>query len=332
MNLPALLFAIRWLIRDTHRQARAAGLLGAVLLVTAVCTLLCLSMGVQGDPSLTPLRPWEDRHYLPRAEVPKHDAKDLQGIDVPRGEYTILFGAFRVPLSRTREEAVRFVQALLAGGVADTAGVLLALIWTAGFLPSFFDPHAASVLVAKPVPRWVLLVGKFLGVLAFVALQATLFIAATWLALGVRTNVWSPEYFLSIPILLVHFACFYSVSAFLAVMTRSTIACALGTIGFWLICWGVNYARVVAVTAGTEGLTTAAPALEAAYWLLPKPADLGLLLLDVLDANAFFAKLPALQQLQQRGGVHPDLSVFSSLVLPVVVLAVATWQLARTEY
>ena len=52
------------------------------------------------------------------------------------------------------------------------------------------------------MPRWSLLAGKFLGVLAFVALQASLFVGGTWLALGLRTGVWDPTYFLCVPILL----------------------------------------------------------------------------------------------------------------------------------
>ena len=61
---------------------------------------------------------------------------------------------------------------VLLGLVADTGGILLALVWTAGFLPTFLEPGAASVLLAKPVPRWSLLAGKFLGILIFVAFQA----------------------------------------------------------------------------------------------------------------------------------------------------------------
>ena len=60
------------------------------------------------------------------------------------------------------------------------------------------------------MPRWSLLAGKFLGVLVFVAAQNALFVGGTWLALGVRTSVWDPTYFLCIPMLLLHFAVFFS--------------------------------------------------------------------------------------------------------------------------
>src|SRR5262249_46730662 len=137
MTLPAALFAVRWLVRDTLRQARASGITAAMLLVTAVCTLLCLSMGIQGEPTPLPLGPGERREFYPKQEAEKLPPQERQSVEVPTGELTLLFGAFRVPLFRTRVEAVRLVQALLAGGVADTAGVLLALVWTAGFLPGF---------------------------------------------------------------------------------------------------------------------------------------------------------------------------------------------------
>ena len=162
---------------------------------------------------------------------------------MPSGELTLLFRAIRVPLTRSRVESVRFVELVLAGGLADTAGVLLALIWTAGFLPSFLEPASTSVLLAKPAPRWLLLAGKFLGVLVFVALQALIFVGVTWLALGVRTGIWEGRYFLGVPLLLAHFAMFFSISTLLAVLTRSTAAGVIGTLGFWVACWCVNYAR-----------------------------------------------------------------------------------------
>src|SRR6185295_4846325 len=97
-------------------------------------------------------------------------------------------------------------QLVLAGGVADTLGLLLALIWTAGFLPGFLEGRSVSVLLAKPVPRWKLLAGKYVGVLSFILAHAVVFVGGTWLAIGLRTGIWDSSYFWAVPILLVHFA------------------------------------------------------------------------------------------------------------------------------
>ena len=69
------------------------------------------------------------------------------------------------PVSRDRGDAVHLLELLLAGGIAGTLGLLLALVWTAGFVPDVPGAGAAaSVLLAKPVARQQLLLGKYLGV------------------------------------------------------------------------------------------------------------------------------------------------------------------------
>jgi hypothetical protein len=136
---------IRWLVRDTFVQALHSGVFWLMLALTVVCVALCLSTSViDGDPG-----------HL-----------DLAG------------GAFHWPLVGGLDHAVRGLELQLAGWVADGVGLLLALMWTAGFLPSFLEPGAVSVLLTKPVPRWSLLAGKVLGVFAFVAFQSALFLRA----------------------------------------------------------------------------------------------------------------------------------------------------------
>ena len=169
-----------------------------------------------------------------------------EGVETISGRMTLAFGAVSIPVSRERSDAVHFLALILAGGIAGTFGLLLTLVWTAGFVPTFLDPSAASVLLAKPIPRWQLLLGKYFGVLAFVGFQVVLFVALTWLALGVRTNVWDMAYWWCIPLLLLQFAIFYSFSVLLAVVTRSTVACVFGSILFWLLAWGINYGSVMA--------------------------------------------------------------------------------------
>src|SRR5581483_10781747 len=155
----AAIYAIRWLVRDTFRQARAAGITAVMLAVSGVCILFCLSVSVRAP--LTLKHGDEPAEFLPASD-PQADPQKAaaQGVDIAGGEMTVAFGAVRLPLGRDGRDGVRFIQLVLAGGVADALGVLLALVWTAGFLPTFLEPSAASVLLAKPVPRWSLLAGK----------------------------------------------------------------------------------------------------------------------------------------------------------------------------
>ncbi len=150
MNARTGFLVVRWLVRDTFRQTLADGVALLALLVTLAAVVGCLSVTIE----------------------PAGRTASVQRV-------TALFGLVEFPVAGDRPAAVRALHASLAGLFADTVGVLLLLLWTASVLPGFLAPSSISVLLAKPVPRWSLIVGKCLGVLAFVAVQAFLFVAGT---------------------------------------------------------------------------------------------------------------------------------------------------------
>jgi ABC-2 family transporter protein len=332
MTLPAVLFVLRWLIRDTFRQSLANGVFWLMLSVTLIAVAVCLSIS-------TPGLPFDDgsTEYIPVSEARRMKPKELhqQGVTIVAGEIRVGFGAIRVPWERVRENAVHYIQTVLLALIADSGGILLALVWTAGFLPSFLDPASASVLLAKPTPRWLLLIGKFLGVILFVAFQATLFVLGIWLALALRTGVWDMTCFLALPILLLHFSVFFSFSALLAVTTRSTVACVFGSLLFWLVCLGMNLGRHTALTLPElENLSPLFNGLmETGYWVLPKPADLGAILVEALQGpGGGGTDLFRIDLLEQKGAWHPGLSVLASLLAGISLLAVAAREFATADY
>jgi hypothetical protein len=328
MTPPAWLLTIRWLIWDTYRQSRVSGVFWVMLFVSGLCTLGCLSISYHDLP-LKPVGEIAER--LPGAEADKYSetVRKNSGVDFIEGEMHILFGAVRVPWARYREDAVHFLQLVLVDFVAGTMGVGLALIWTAGFLPAFLKPSAATVLLAKPVPRWSLLAGKYLGVLLFFAFQATVFVVGTWLALGVRSGVWDMTYLLCLPVLVIHFAVFFSFSVFLAVWKRSTVTCVFGTLTFWALCFGMNFGRHEALALG-QGLDPSFNwLLEGGYWFLPKPWDLLLMQREVLQADV---QIPQYSLLKELSAFHLEWSLLASLAFAFVTLGVAAYEFGHTDY
>ena len=233
------------------------------------------------------------------------------------------------PGLRYREDAVHFLQLVLVDFVAGTLGVGLALIWTAGFLPTFLEPSAATVLLAKPVPRWSLLAGKYLGVLLFFAFQATVFVGGTWLALGARSGLWDLTYLWCLPILVMHFAVFFTFSVFLAVWTRSTVTCVFGSLVFWVLCFGMNFGHHEALALGRGLDPTFNAILEGGYWFLPKPWDLLMMQREVLHADV---KLHQYEVLSQINAFHLELSLLASMAFAVVTLGLASYEFVHTDY
>jgi ABC-type transport system involved in multi-copper enzyme maturation permease subunit len=337
MNLPAALLAIGWMVRDTVRQSISSRLFWAMLAVSAVCIVFCLGVRAK-DKERLPLSPGETPFALPKDD-PQTKALGpqgvtSQGVDVLGGdELSLGFGAFTISTNRGKEDSVRFLQVWIAGLVAGTAGIFLAIIWTAGFLPTFLDPNHATVLLAKPVPRWSLLLGKILGVLTFVFVQTTFFVLGTWLALGISTGVFDARYLFAIPVLLLHFAVFYSFSAMLAVWTRSTVVCVFGTLLFWVVCWGMNYGRHAVVAHDPVGVSTGSRfVLEVGYWALPKPGDLNMVFDDALESRGFSAGVPEFEAARKKRQVNLSLSVLASLLFAVAMFGVAAWEFRNAEY
>jgi ABC-type transport system involved in multi-copper enzyme maturation permease subunit len=315
MKFPEIIYACRWLIRDTFRQAKASYVFWIMLAASATVILFCLSVSIEGGE---PLRPDDDIEMRS-----------------PYGHMSLAFGAWRFQLFRDGQAQVHFLLLLLAEWVAGAGGTLLALVWTAGFVPEFLQPANATVLLSKPIPRWVLLMGKYLGVLAFAGFQVTFFIVGTWLALSLRTGFWVNNYLWGIPLLLLQFAAVYSVSVFLAICTRSTSACVIGSVAFWFLCWGMNYGRhcLLALESAVPPLHSVLLRLvEAGYWVLPKPADFGMVLHRVLDAGDCFSPLSELQKVQQSGSFYPELSLLTSLLFIIGTLVVSARQLAATDF
>ena len=321
--------AVRWLAADTFRQARAGRISWLMLAVSGLCIALCLSVRISGAGATRP--PGE-------IELVGADDRPLTEANPRPGRLSIGFGAVELGLFRDDQAEVHFLQVLLAKWVAGAAGTLLALIWTAGFLPEFLQPSHAAILLAKPVPRWTLLLGKYLGTILFVAAQAGVFVVGTWLALGARTGVWSSGYLLCLPLLVIHFAIVYAASTLLAVCTRNTTACAFGAIAFWALCFAMNQGRHAAVvqarasTASVSVSPVSRTMTEAAYWFLPKPADLVILLDRELRTTDHFGTSSVFEAVQETDAFHPYWSLATSALFAAALLAIAAREFALTDY
>jgi ABC-type transport system involved in multi-copper enzyme maturation permease subunit len=292
--------AVGQIILDVFRQARASGLQAAALGVTALAAAACALARV--EPSASGFT-----------------------ASLPGG--VTLFSGESVP------DVVTGAQFWLAAMIADTLGVLAALIWTAGFLPSFLDPRSVSVLLAKPPGRATQFIARWLGVVLFVAANGAIFVGVTWIIVGLRSGVWSGSYWLCLPLLIVHFAAFYAFAAVLAVMTRSAAACIVGSIVFWALCWAMNFGRHTLAGIEVPGASGGVQRLaDFGYWLLPKPLDFSLLLTQSLGAERFAPTWAPLAAIRDAGQISPLAVLGSSLAAGAVLLAVAAYEFCHDDY
>jgi hypothetical protein len=258
-------------------------------------------------------------------------------------EMRLFFGAFSwrprlpgvVPSGRrfiSSAEMVYLVEIALGEIMAGWVGLLVAVIVTAGSVPSFLQKGTLDLLLAKPVGRPRILVAKYAGGCIFVFLVATLVIGGSWLAISLRTGHWNFYFPLTILTLTFFFAVLYSVSVLVGVLTRSHATAAVMTLLTWIACYGVGRARIHYLSPeGVGGSPGMVKSVRIAHLLLPKTSDLSLM-------N---------QLLVSRGGVRdvagemaPDwlpplqygMIFLTSSLFAVLMISLACAKFSKTDY
>lgn len=119
-------------------------------------------------------------------------------------------------------------------------GLLIAIIVTANMVPETFEPGSLNLLLSKPISRWGLFTAKFFGGCVFIGLCAAYLFFGLWLWMGWGMGVWDRAMLISIPLYIIVFAIYFSVSALVGLLYRSPIVSVILTLLFWVICTTVG--------------------------------------------------------------------------------------------
>ena len=107
-------------------------------------------------------------------------------------------------------------------------------------MPQMFDPGTLNLLLSKPITRAGLYLTRFAGGCTQIAICAAYLFTGTWLWLGLGLGVWDQAFLWSIPIYVLVFAIYYSVSALIGLLYRSPILSVVATVIFWATCFAVG--------------------------------------------------------------------------------------------
>jgi ABC-type transport system involved in multi-copper enzyme maturation permease subunit len=195
-------------------------------------------------------------------------------------EPALFFGAVNIPVPLfSLGGIIRFIGDYIIGGFGAAFVIFISIIITASFLPSMLGKGTIDMLLVKPINRPKLFVYKFLGGLLFMFLNTVLIMVGLWLILGLRTGAWINSLLLCIPVYTFQFMLFYSVSALMAVLTRSTLVCILVCFMTWGFMFGLGWAHWLFIenrrtTADEETRTHwAFVGFDVAYSVLPRYKD-----------------------------------------------------------
>jgi ABC-type transport system involved in multi-copper enzyme maturation permease subunit len=132
----------------------------------------------------------------------------------------------------------RGVEALIymVGFAIYVISMLMFIAASAGYFPALLETGALDIVLAKPLERWKIFFGKYLGGLAL--FSAALFGAYALLlfGLGLRTGIWHPAIFRVMPLQLLSAASLFALIALIGVIRGSTaLAMILGYLGYLIV-------------------------------------------------------------------------------------------------
>ncbi len=113
----------------------------------------------------------------------------------------------------------------LVSGLIFSLSMLLFLGASANYFPAMLESGAIDIVLAKPLARWQVFLGKYLGGLALFTVAVAGANMLLFVGLGVRTGIWHPSLFLVMPAQILAAATLFGLIVLLGVLSRSGTLC-----------------------------------------------------------------------------------------------------------
>ena len=170
----------------------------------------------------------------------------------------------------TVQQFINAVQAGMATLIA-TIGLFLALMALSTLFPLMLQKGSIELILCRPAPRWRLMLARFLGGTAIMAINAAYLMIGVWLVLGYKSGIWNTGFPKSTILIVLAFIFLYSAVMVFSVMSEN------GPVGLLA---GYAILMFSPILAAHERITPVfskelyREMFRSLYWVLPKVAEL----------------------------------------------------------
>ncbi|MCU1257253.1 MAG: hypothetical protein JWO80_138 [Bryobacterales bacterium] len=168
-------------------------------------------------------------------------------------------------------------------------GMLLAVLASAGLIPTIFEPGRIELLLSKPVERYHILLGRYAGNLLLIALNIFYPVLALWIIFGWKTGIWTPGFLWGSILTLFMFAVYLSVVLLIGVLWESAVVATMVTFGLMIISV-ILYNRVGIAKLLSSELSR--NIVRSLYYALPKAVDIGQILRQIVMGQPIESWMP----------------------------------------
>ncbi|UCF65135.1 MAG: hypothetical protein JSW33_04685 [bacterium] len=194
-----------------------------------------------------------------------------------------------------------------------SGGLFMSLFATSGLIPSLMQTGTVDLLISKPLGRFHILLGRYLGAVAIVGFNVFYLVIFSWLILSLKTGFWHAGFLMAGIMIVLTFAILYALMTLLGILTRSGAFSLMIT---YLILFFspllLQRDQIYALLSGKIwGIL-----LDSFYYFLPKTAELGNITRLLVQGQPVFSWMP----------------LWTSVVFGILMLTTSTYIFSRKNF
>lgn len=212
-------------------------------------------------------------------------------------------------------EVAKLVRQVHAGiaSFLYTAAMFLAVFASAGLIPTIFEAGRIELLLSKPVARYHILLGRYLGNLLVVTLNICYLVAGVWLIFGWKTGVWNKSFLNAILTSAFMFAVLLSAIILVSVLSESAALAIMIAFGLMVLSPILAQHQIMVKLLSSEWSRQVWKGL---YYALPKVFDVGKMNMDLVMGRPL-------------GSLAP---LWSSAAFAVVMLGAGVYSFSKRNF
>lgn len=159
-------------------------------------------------------------------------------------------------------------------------GLFLSIFSASSFIPNMLEKGNIDILLAKPISRTEIILGKFLGGVIIVTLNIAYLIIGIWILIIAKFGIWDASILYSILTISFTFSVLYSLIILIGILTQSSIiAMIISYLIFFIISPILNARNSISIFI-TDKLVN--QIIDIFYYIVPKTSELGSITTDLV--------------------------------------------------
>lgn len=170
-----------------------------------------------------------------------------------------------------------------------TGGIFMSLFATSSLIPSLLQPGFIDLFISKPISRFEILSGRYVGAVSIVAFNIFYLVIFTWIILSAKTGIWNWGFLLAGVMIVLTFAILYSLMTLLGLISRS------GPFSLMLTYLILFFSPLLLQRDKIYALLSSkyyGYLLDGIYYFLPKPSELGNIMQQLVRGIAISSWMP----------------------------------------